>query len=137
MADVDVCRQTYYNGFGGITAINNVEWKVKPMQVINPMSDERFDAVCEAGVELVKKLRLVLIANGLASEEAVSVLAMAVGGVIKGTDIEPEQFMRAAYMSFQMWRQEEGIDGIEGLVFDPPHKRPGFIPVARDPSMEN
>jgi hypothetical protein len=107
------------------------------MQVINPMSDEKFDTVCEAGVELVKKLRLILITNGLGPEEAANVLAMAVGGVIKGTDIEPEQFMQAAYVSFQMWRQEEGIEGIEGLVFDPPHKRPGFVPVARDFAAEN
>lgn len=107
------------------------------MQVINPMSDEKFDAVCEAGVELVKKLRLLLITNGLGSEEAANVLAMAVGGVIKGTDIEPDQFMQAAYVSYQMWRQEEGLEGIEGLVFDPPHKRPGFVPVERDPLTEN
>lgn len=107
------------------------------MQVINPMSDDKFDTVCEAGVELLKKLRLILVTSGLGPEEAANVLAMATGGVIKSIDIDPDEFMQAAYVSFQMWRKEDGLEGIESLVFDPPHKRPGFVPVKRDTSTEN
>lgn len=107
------------------------------MQVINPMSPERFDTVCEAGVELVKKLRQVLTVMGLGSEEAANVLAMAVGGVLKSADIDPEQFMQATYVSYQMWRQEENVEGLDGAVFDPPHKRPDFVPKTRDLSQEN
>lgn len=107
------------------------------MDVIIPMSEDRFDIVCEAGVKLVEQLKQVLAASGLGPEDAANVLAMATGGVIKSTDIDPEQFMKAAYISYQMWRQQEDVEGIEGAVFDPPHKRPGFVPKARDLQSEN
>ena len=107
------------------------------MVVINPMSDQKFDTVCEAGVKLVEQLKQVCIQAGLNPNEAANVLAMAAGGVIKSLDVDPEQFMQAAYVSFQMWRQQQGIAGIEGAVFDPPHKRPGFVPVAKDRTQEN
>lgn len=107
------------------------------MQVVNPMSREKFEVVCDAGVKLVEQLKRVLASSGLGPEEAANVLAMAAGGVIKSTDIEPDQFMEAAYISYQMWRQRDGVTGIAGAVFDPPHKREGFVPVERDRSMEN
>lgn len=107
------------------------------MEVINPMGDEQFDIVCEAGVKLVEQLKKVLTSSGLGPEQAANVLAMAVGGVIKSTEIDPEQFMQAAYISYQMWRQNQRIDGLNGLTFDPPHKRPGFVPVQRDRSQDN
>ena len=107
------------------------------MQVVNPMSNEKFDVVCDAGVKLVEQLKKLLSASGLGPEEAANVLAMAAGGVIKSTDIEPDQFMEAAYISYQMWRQREGVVGIAGAVFDPPHKRADFVPVDRDRSMDN
>lgn len=107
------------------------------MEVINPMSEDRFETVCEAGVKLVEQLKLVLRLSGLGPEDAANVLAMAAGGVIKSTEIDPEQFMQAAYISHQMWRQEEDVEGIDGAVFDPPHKRPDFVPKARNPLAEN
>jgi hypothetical protein len=108
------------------------------MQVINPMSDEKFDTVCEAGKQLVEQLKRILDMAGLAPEEAANVMAMAAGGVIKSGEIDPEQFMQAAYVSYQMWRQDPGTRGIDGVVFDPPHKRPGFVPtVARSRELEN
>lgn len=107
------------------------------MQVIKPMSEDKFDSVCEAGKKLVEQLKRILDMAGLAPEEAANVMAMAVGGVIKSGDIDPEQFMQAAYISYQMWRQDPDVSGIEGVVFDPPHKRQGFIPVDRNRSLEN
>jgi hypothetical protein len=107
------------------------------MQVVNPMSSEKFDTVCEAGKKLVEQLQRILDLAGLAPEEAANVMAMAVGGVIKSGEIDPEQFMQAAYISYQMWRQDPDVSGIEGAIFDPPHKRAGFVPVPRDRSAEN
>ncbi len=107
------------------------------MQVINPMSNDKFDTVCDAGVKLVEQLKKVLASSGLSLNEAANVLAMATGGVIKSLDVDPEQFMQAAYVSHQMWRQEDGVKGLAGAVFDPPHKRPDFVPASRDRSSEN
>jgi hypothetical protein len=107
------------------------------MQVVNPMSDEKFDSVCAAGVKLVEQLQRLLASSGLNPSEAANVLAMATGGVIRSLDIEPEQFMQAAYVSYQMWRQEPNVTGLDGAVFDPPHKRPDFVPAERDRSAEN
>lgn len=107
------------------------------MEVINPMNDEKFDTVCEAGVKLVEQLKKVCSQAGLNPDQAANVLAMAAGGVIKSLDVDPEQFMKAAYVAFQMWRQEKGVEGLSGAVFDPPHKRPGFEPVVRDRAAEN
>jgi hypothetical protein len=45
--------------------------------------------------------------------------------------------MQAAYISYQMWRQDPDVEGIKGAIFDPPHKRPDFVPHARDPLSEN
>lgn len=107
------------------------------MQVINPMGSERFDTVCDAGVKLVEQLKRILRASGLGQEEAANVLAMAAGGVLKSSNLEPDEFMDATYVAFQMWVQKEGTKGISGAVFDPPHKRPDFVPVARDMTSEN
>jgi hypothetical protein len=107
------------------------------MQVINPMGEEKFDVVCETGVKLVEQLKKLLETSGLGPQEAANVLAMATGGVIKGLGVDPEQFMQAAFVSYQMWRKEDGAPGLNGTIFDPPHKRPGFIPVSRDASTEN
>jgi hypothetical protein len=107
------------------------------MQVINPMSDEKFDNVCDAGVKLVEQLKKLLAASGLGLEEAANVMAMATGGVIKSLNVEPEQFMQAAFVSYQMWRQEPGTRGLVGAVFDPPHKRADFVPAERDRASEN
>lgn len=107
------------------------------MQIITRMNDHRFDTVCETSVKLVEQLKALLTQHGLAPSEAASVLAMAAGGVIKGLDVDPEEFMQAAYVSYQMWRRESGSDNLDGMVFDPAHKKPGFEAVQRDPSREN
>lgn len=107
------------------------------MQVITPMNENKFDTVCEAGVKLIEQLKKVLATSGLGPEEAANVLAMAVGGVIKSLGIDPEQFMQATYVSHQMWRQEPGVKGLNGVVFDPPHKRADFVPAQRDSAQEN
>lgn len=107
------------------------------MQVIKPMSDDKFDIVCDAGVKLIDQLKQVLATTGLGPDEAANVLAMAVGGVIKSLNVEPEHFMQAVFISYQMWRQQPGVRGLAGAVFDPPHKRPGFVAVERDRSQEN
>lgn len=107
------------------------------MEVVKPMSESKFDIVCEAGVKLIEQLRHVLKASGLGPEEAANVLAMATGGVIKSLNVEPDQFMQAACISYQMWRQDPEKKGIAGAVFDPPHKREGFVPAPRDRSTEN
>lgn len=107
------------------------------MQIVNPMGNDEFDNVCETGVKLVEQLKKLLISNGLSQNQAANVLAMAVGGVIKSLEIDPEEFMQAASIAFQMWRQENGTTGINGVIFDPPHKRPDFVPASRDSSLEN
>lgn len=107
------------------------------MQVINPMSETKFDTVCEVGVKLVEQLKQLLASSGLGPEEAANVLAMATGGVIRGIGVDPEQFMQAAFVSYQMWRQEPGTKGLNGAIFDPPHKRADFVPTPRDTSAEN
>ncbi len=107
------------------------------MQVVNPMNDEKFETVCDAGVELIEQLKKVLASSGLSLNEAANVLAMATGGVIKSLNIDPEQFMQATYVSHQMWRQQQGVKGLAGAVFDPPHRRPDFTPAERDRSAEN
>ena len=101
------------------------------------MSEDRFDTVCKASVKLVEQLKGLLRSHGLGSEDAANVLAMAAGGIIKSTEVDPEQFMQAAYIAYQMWRQEEDVDGIDGAIFDPPHKRVGYAPPSRDHSAEN
>lgn len=107
------------------------------MEVINPMSEDKFDVVCDTGVKLVELLKHLLDATGLGPQEAANVLAMATGGVIKGLGVDPEQFMQAVFIAYQMWRKEDGAPGLNGTIFDPPHKRPGFTPVTRDVSNEN
>lgn len=107
------------------------------MQVVNLMNEAKFDIVCETSVKLVEHLKNLLKASGLGPEEAANVLAMATGGVIRGLGVEPDQFMQAAFISYQMWRQEDGVNGLNGTVFDPPHKRPNFVPAARDTASEN
>ncbi len=116
---------------------NSKPTKGQNVQVINPMNEQKFDIVCETGVKLVEQLKQLLAASGLGPEEAANVLAMATGGVIKGLGVDPEQFMNAAFISYQMWRQEEGVKGLNGAIFDPPHKRADFVPVPRDHSAEN
>ena len=107
------------------------------MQVITPMNENKFDTVCEAAVKLVEQLKKILDASGLASDQAGNVLAMATGGVIKSLGIDPEQFMQSMHVTHKMWRQQQGVHGIDGAVFDPPHKRADFIPVERDTAQEN
>lgn len=107
------------------------------MQIITPMNENKFDTVCEAGVKLIEQLKKVLTSSGLGQEEAANVLAMAVGGVIKSLNIDPDQFMQATHIAHQMWRQESGVKGLNGAVFDPPHKRADFVPAQRDSTKEN
>jgi hypothetical protein len=107
------------------------------MQVVTPMNENKFDTVCEAAVKLVEQLKKILDASGLDPDQAGNVLAMATGGVIKSLDIDPDQFMQSMHITHKMWRQEHGVNGIGGAVFDPPHKRSDFVPVERDSSREN
>lgn len=107
------------------------------MEIIKPMKEEKFDVVCDAGVKLIEQLKLVLRSSGLGPDQAANVLAMATGGVIKSLNIDPGQFLESTSICCRMWRQEDGVKGLNGAVFDPPHKRPGFVPVSRDPMTEN
>ena len=111
--------------------------KKDKMQIVNPMNENDFDDICDAGVKLVEHLKKLLATAGLSQHAAAGVLAMAVGGVIKSQDIDPDEFMQATFISHQMWRQETHTQGLGGIVFDPPHKQKDFVPADRDRSLEN
>lgn len=100
------------------------------------MPDDRFEAICDAGVELVKRLIEVLQEFDLGIENASAVISVAAAGVAKGSKIGSKEVTEMVDSVIDMWREEKH-DGQSGIVFDPAHRRPGFVPAVRDSSKEN
>jgi len=107
------------------------------MQVIEKMSDGDFDEVCDAGVDLVKALTLVLKRHGLGVDQASNVLAVAAAGVAKSMKLNPSDFVEAVISITPMWRHDTTDESGTGVVFDPAHRQPDFVPVIADPALGN
>lgn len=106
------------------------------MQIIERMPDDEYDAVCAAGAELVKELVKLLERSGFGMDQAPAILAVASAGITKGFDIETDDFASLVSSAKMMWRVDQR-EGGSGIIFDPPHHRPDYAPVARDASKEN
>lgn len=106
------------------------------MQVVEKMEDDRFESICDAGVELVKHLAKILQDRGLDLADASAVIAVANAGVVKGSNIKSSDMKEMVDSVIGYWREEHTKDG-RGVVFDPPHRRPDFNPIVRNPSSEN
>lgn len=106
------------------------------MQIIEKMPSERFETICDAGVELVKRLIEVLGEFGLGLEHGSAVIAVAAAGVAKGSQIKPDDVAEMVESVIHMWREEKR-DGKSGIVFDPAHRRDDYVAPGRDASREN
>ncbi len=106
------------------------------MEIIEQMSSERFETVCDAGVDLVKELFAVLKKFNLTPGDAMAVIGIAVAGVAKGHKIPQEDLLECLDVAGKMWREEQRPEGT-GIVFDPIHRRPEYVEPARDMTSEN
>lgn len=95
------------------------------MQIIEGMSDEKYDEICAAGAELVKRLISMLKEMGLGLDAAPGILSVACAGVNKGFNIDSKEFATLIENAKIMWRLAPKTGGHE-LVFDPPHLRPDY-----------
>lgn len=106
------------------------------MQIIEKMEDDRFENICDAGVELVQSLIEILKTRGLDPSDALPVVAIAMAGIAKGSKISTDHAMEAVEVARPFWRNE--MNGEEnGIVFDPAHRRSDYVAPARDITAEN
>ncbi len=106
------------------------------MQIIEKMNDNRFEKIIDAGAEMVGELVKLMEKYGIPASDASNVMAVASAGVAVGSGLKLEDFSHAVELSSAMWRTEVR-NGEEGIVFDPPHRREGFVGVGRDIEKEN
>lgn len=106
------------------------------MEIIEKMEDNTFDDILDAGVELVAALVPILQKRGLGLEHASAVVAVAAAGIAKGSNLRSGEVAEMVDAVISMWREQER-DGQSGVVFDPPHRRPGFVAQERDTKSEN
>lgn len=106
------------------------------MEIIEKMPTEAFDNICDAGVELVKQLVVILGRFGLGPENAISVLAVATAGIAKGSQVETDDFVQMFESISPMW-SVRAQNGRNGIVFDPVHRHPNFTYPVVDPSTQN
>jgi hypothetical protein len=97
------------------------------MQIIESMDDEKYDEMCAAGAELVKRLISMLKEMGLGLDSAPGILAVASGGINKGFNLDSSEYAQLVEGAKMMWRLAPRAGGHE-LVFDPPHLRPDYQP---------
>lgn len=111
-------------------------WYNGIMQIIEKMNDDSFDQICDAGAEMVAELVKIMDKHGIPLEQASNIMAVAAAGVTVGGGLELDKFSVAVELSVPMWRAEVR-NGVQGIVFDPPHRRPDFVGVKRDATKEN
>lgn len=100
------------------------------------MEEERFDSICDAGVELVNELVSIMQRRGLESSDALAVISIAMAGVIKGSNVDRADVETAVDQAGHMWRTEVR-NGETGIAFDPMHRRPDYVAPERDLASEN
>jgi hypothetical protein len=101
------------------------------MEIIEKMEDTKYDAICDAGVELVKELAEVLKRRGLDRCQAFNVLVVAAAGVAAASELTSEDLAEGVDSVIHMWRvHDEGGDRV--AIFDPAHLHPDFVAPERD-----
>lgn len=86
--------------------------------VINKMPDETFASICDSGTGLVRELMEILKEHGLEVEHALTVISVAAAGILRGTDMTPEDLVMTINRILPMWSVEVQ-DGNRGVRFDP------------------
>lgn len=106
------------------------------MQVIEKLPSTEFETICDAGVELLKKLFMIMDERGIGLEHAASVLAVCAAGATKGNPITPSQFASAIDSVSPYWRSVDN-GKVSGVVFDPAHRRDGYVIPDRETGSDN
>lgn len=106
------------------------------MEVIDKLPQEVMESICDAGTDLVSELMSVLQRHDLGHEHALAVIAVATAGVALASKADSEQVKECIESVTPMWREEIRPEG-RGIVFDPEHRRPGYVQPERDLSQEN
>ena len=100
------------------------------------MPDGQFDQICDAGVELVRALTAILKSHGIGLEHASSVIGVAAAGVAKDLRLDLSEMTEIIASVSHMWRPAKAGEE-SGVVFDPAHRRPDFVPIVRDATLGN
>jgi hypothetical protein len=88
------------------------------MEVIEKMSDEQYDSVCDAGVELVTKLAELLRRHKLTGDQAFNVFVVAAAGVAAASGLTSNDLAEGVDSVIHMWRVRE-VAGERHAHFDP------------------
>ena len=88
------------------------------MEVIEKMSNTQYEAICDAGVELVRELTAVLKRFGLDRDQAFNVLVVAASGITAVSELSSVELADAVDTVIPMWRVQD-VDGDRQAIFDP------------------
>lgn len=99
------------------------------MKVTEAMSPDRFEAVLDAGAELLDALRGIMRSYGLAEEDAPAVVCVAASGALSCSPVPQKNFGEMIDMTSRMWKRE-GDGSLADLEFNPPHRQDVPRPVS-------